>query len=136
MPMHMSTKACAMSERSSAMCVRIFFLLCTSGVCVYTCLYTQTDACHVQMQSASTQHAVTGQPDIRPCMSPMQALTAIDGTVAELLQNNDVLAAKIAADIAEAEQLLVQQIQEALRKRRAELEHRLADSCKRRVCAR
>ena len=69
-------------------------------------------------------------------MSHMQALTAIDGTVAELLQNNDVLAAKIAADIAEAEQLLVQQIQEALRKRRAELERELADSCKRRVCAR
>ena len=68
-------------------------------------------------------------------MSPMQALSAIDGTVAELLQNNDVLAARIAADITEAEQLLVQQIQEALRKRRAELERQLADSCKSRVCA-
>ena len=67
--------------------------------------------------------------------APVQALTVIDGTVAELLQNNDVLAAKIAADIAEVEQLLVQQIQEALRKRRTELEHRLAASCKGRVCA-
>ena len=47
-----------------------------------------------------------------------------------------MLAARIAAEISEVVQSLVQQIQEVLSKRRAELERRFADSWKRQACAR